>query len=535
MMRAQGPVGLSSSWLRWAAGFVTVTALLWLGTLFAGPAWMWASIVAAALAAALIVITWRHMPLTTALARRVVPRRGGAELLETAPAADHHPLWTAAPAAIRSCGDEFVAVVAVDGPANPPAVFDRNRVESATFVPVDLVADALRQFDVKLAGIDIVSVGRRRAPRAHHPYAATYTGMVGDHAAMGVRRTWCVLRMNRIENAAAVVCRDSVAATLAACAGRLATELSARRITARVVDAAELAEVDAQLAAGVGADPRPGWGDLRHSAGSVTAYWVSPKDISTESLDRIWVPDSEATAVTVQVRPADGGGAAVGVIVRYSTATPLASPPLDGLNPLSARHDQAVRAGLAGAATPALRAPHRRIATGEELHAPLGSTGILLGALPSGHPLLMNFAAAGPAESSTVTIAGELALLVQVALRSAAIGYQVLVVSSQPERWRDATAAGLQVVDPTAGDRLPDDGPAVVLIYDTPGTAAAFTGPAPAITVRAVRPASASVADVHIEQESPDSAAVRTGDFQTRITIDVNPERNLIKHGLRAA
>ena len=41
------------------------------------------------------------------------------------------------------------------------------------------------------------SVGRRRV-RAHHPYAATYTSMIGDHAAMGQRRSWCVLRMDRL-------------------------------------------------------------------------------------------------------------------------------------------------------------------------------------------------------------------------------------------------------------------------------------------------------------------------------------------------
>ena len=167
------------------------------------------------------------------------PRRIRPALLEPdlgAVTVDHRPLWTAAPAAIRADGDDVLAVVAVDGPAHPPSVFDRARVEAATFVPVSVIAAALRQFDVTLAGIDIISVGRRRAPRSHHPYSATYTSMVGDHAAMGLRRTWCVLRMNRLDNAAAVVCRDSVAATLAACAARLAAELSARGIAARVLD-----------------------------------------------------------------------------------------------------------------------------------------------------------------------------------------------------------------------------------------------------------------------------------------------------------
>ena len=45
-----------------------------------------------------------------------------------------------------------------------------------------------------------------------------------------------------------------------------------------------------------------------------------------------------------------------------------------------------------------------------------------------------------------MTVAGELALTVQIALRAAATGYQVLVCTARPERWKEATGAGLQVV-----------------------------------------------------------------------------------------
>ena len=532
-MRAQLPVGIVASWSRWAIAFVAVMAVLWAGTWFAGPAARWSAITLAAVLAALIVLTWRRLPLASVTAGRVRPRRIRPALLDPTRGAvtvDHRPVWTAAPAAIRADGDDVVAVVAVDGPAHPPSVFDRARVESATFVPVSVIAAALRQFDVTLAGIDIITVGRRRAPRSHHPYSATYTAMVGDHAAMGLRRTWCVLRINRIDNAAAVVCRDSVAATLAACAGRLAAELSGRGIAARVLDATELVAVDTDLAAGVGPDPRPGWGDLRHGGGAVSAFWVSPADISTDTLDRIWVPDTDATAVAVQLRPAAAGATEIGVLVRYSTPTPLPASPLDGLNPFSARHDAAVRAGLATAAVPALRAPHRRLGPADEgLQTPLAATGILVGTLPTGHPLLLNLAAPTAGEPSTVTIDGELALLVQVALRSAAIGYQVLVVAARPQRWRDAIAAGLQVNPADTALQLPDDGPPVMLVFDTPGITAAVTGPRPAITVRAVKSQAASTADIHLAQDGPAEAVARTGGFSTRVIIDVTPERNLLK------
>lgn len=49
------------------------------------------------------------------------------------------------------------------------------------------------------------------------------------------------------------------------------------------------------------------------------------------------------------------------------------------------------------------------------------------------------------------------------------------------------------------------------MVIDTPGAAGALGGPAPAITVRAVRPAGASIADVHVEQESPDRRCAPQG------------------------
>ena len=75
-MRAQLPVGVVASWPRWAIAFVAVMAVLWAGTWFAGPAAMWSAITVAAVLAALIVLTWRRLPLTSVTAGRVRPRRG---------------------------------------------------------------------------------------------------------------------------------------------------------------------------------------------------------------------------------------------------------------------------------------------------------------------------------------------------------------------------------------------------------------------------------------------------------------------------
>ena len=134
-------------------------------------------------------------------------------------------------------------------------------------------------------------------------------------------------------------------------------------------------------------------------------------------------------------------------------------------------------------------------------------------------------AAAHPAGSSTVTVAGELALLVQVAQRSAAIGYQVLVCTSRPEPWREASGPGLRVA-PHLPEQLPDDGRGIMVVYDRVQD---DRGPSGAITVRSVAAGTASVADVHFEQDSARTAVIRTADFQYRIHINLEPERNMLK------
>ncbi|MDV3133315.1 type VII secretion protein EccE [Mycobacterium sp. 29Ha] len=528
-MKPMFPLGLALRDMRVITAFVAAVAVLWAGTFVHGPWVVWVFAATATLVVMLILVTWRRAPLSRLLGRWAARHRPGrtAPDLRAVPAAiDHRLRWTDAQAALRAEGDELVAVVAVDGPSHTPSALDNHRVQSAATLPVTVIADALSQFDVTLAGIDVLSVGRRRAPKTHHHYAQTYSGHVADHGAVGRRRTVCVLRMNSLDNAAAVVCRDSLAATLDACAHRLATELSARHLPARVVAAEELADIDAILPAGLGLDAgRPRWGGVRHANGWVSTYWVSPRDISTSALERLWAPDTDYTATALQLRPAPDGGVAVGLLVRYATAGPQKQPPLTGLNPLSGRHDLGVRAGLAGARTPAITAPHRRLEAGEEIKAPIGASGIIVGATLKGHPLLVDLAAAAPGARSTVTVAGEVAYVVQLAMRSAAIGYHVLVVSARAQYWREASAPGLRVVG-AIPEQLPDDGRGIMVVYDhanAPATSSA------AITMRIVAPGTASVADVHFEQDSARTAVIRTADFQSRININVESERNLIK------
>ncbi|MBN3459467.1 type VII secretion protein EccE [Mycobacterium sp. DSM 3803] len=532
-MKPMAALGVQASSLRLSATFVVaVAAVAVITATVAGPPAIVLAVVAVLLVAALGVLTWRREHILALGIHRF--RRSPKDLLTLVPAVDHTAQWPESTAAVRGSGDTTLAVVAVDGPSHTPSTLDHQRVVSPAGLPIAVVADALRQFDVQLEGIDVLSSGRRRAPNGHHHYAATYSRRVGDHAAMGTRRTLCVLRMNSQANAAAVLSRDGVAATVTACAQRLATELTARHCPSRVVDAGELAAIDEELRLGVAEPASQLWGGLRHGGGMVTSYWVSPDDITTATLDRVWVPDCDHTATTLQLRPGPDGTTRVGLLVRYATGGPLQDPPVLGLNPLSGRHDRGFRAGLADAATPPLLAPHRLLAPGEDLLAPIGANGVIIGSTMNGHPLLLNLAGAAPGATSTVTVAGELALLIQLAMCHAAIGYHVIVRSTRPQAWRPAAGAGLHIV-PGLPPTLPDNGEGAMVIYDDPRASApvsaarAAAGPKATITLRLVPARAASVADVHMEQDSPNTCGIRTAAFSYRERIDLSAERDLLR------
>jgi type VII secretion protein EccE len=519
-MHTTFPLNVTVLWWRVITAFLGAVTVLWAaGALLQGPVALVAGIAAAAVWVACWVVTWRGAPLGVLLLGHRHRNKP-----DSVVGVEHRVRWSTDTVAIRASGDEVVAVVAVDGPAHSPSVLDQHRVQPAATLPVDVVAEALRQFDVRLSGIDIVSAGRRRAPDPHHPHAATYSRVIGDHGAVGQRRTWCLLRLNTRTNAAAVAARDSVAATLAVCAQRLAVELRAHGCPARVADTTDLADLDTALTTPTGDGARARRFGITHAAGTVAAYWVSPADVSTATLDRLWAPDTDHTVTTVQLRPGATGAVEVGALVTYHTPGNQKSTPATGLNPCTGRHTLALHAARPDPRAHALVAPHRCLDAGEELRAPIGATGIMVGVTAAHHPLLVPLADPRPGRTATVTVAGELALLVQIAQRMAASGFRVAVLTDRPARWGDIQAPGLRVVTALPAE-FDDAGRSVMVLYDQPH---AGPNPAVAVVLRAVEAGSASVADVHLEQDSTSTAVIRTSEFRYRVHIDVQPERNLV-------
>ena len=295
------------------------------------------------------------------------------------PAIDHRRRFGRDVVGVREYQGQLVAVIAVDGPADAPSGRHQRQPASSAALPVAVVAAGLRQFDVRLDAIDIVSVRKRHLSEAADPSAPP---TLDDRPAGVQHGTWLVLRMDPQHNVAAVAARDSVASTLAAAIERLADDLSGRRCTARPLTGDELAEVDTAVMAGLQpTSTRPGWRHLKHPDGYATSFWVSPRYITSETLDWLWLHDTDATVVTIRLAAA-AGGAEVSAWVRYHSGQRLGKDVWAGLNPLTGRQLAAVQASLPAPATrPPLVVPARALRDHEQLAVRVGPTKV--GAAPN--------------------------------------------------------------------------------------------------------------------------------------------------------
>jgi len=361
-MKAEPRLGLDLSWSRITSTLIFDVAVLVLARHVPGVsptiAW-WVGVGIAATVTIALLLAYRRITLASALAKWVWEWSGDSAAALRAgctPAIDHRRRFGRDVVGVREYQGQLVAVIALTEAEPPPAGPQRQKVPPAT-LSVAVVAEALRQFDVHLDAIDIVSVQKRRAgevaeasgPRTH-----------ADHAADIEGGTWLVLRMDPQHNVAGVAARDSVASTLAAAVERLAGDLDGRRCVARPLTAEEFGEVDAAVIAGLEtASIRPGWRHLKHFDGYATSFWVSPHDITSEALDRLWLHETDATVLTMRLTAA-GNWAAASVWVRFHSRERLGKEVWAGLNRLTGRQLAALRASLPAPSTrPPLAVPAR--------------------------------------------------------------------------------------------------------------------------------------------------------------------------------
>jgi len=368
-MKAQGGFGLSLTWPRVTTVFL-VDILILVVASHCPESWQgdyriafWVGVGLAVIVTLLSLISHQGITVTAGLAAWLwdwSADPGAALAAGCTPAVDYQRRFGRDKVGVRGYQGRLVTVVAVGGGEDDPSGRHRQRALPGT-LDLQSVAARLRQFDIHLDGVDIVSVKVRRA-------VPEELGVVGDQPASYVRRTWLVVRMNPQRNVAAVAARDSLASTLVAATERLAQDLDGQQCSARSLTADELAEVDTAILAGL--EPtwsRPGWRHLKHFNGFATSFWVTPSDISTETLDEVLRPETDAAVLTIRL-VTQGGRPYMSSWVRYHSEDRLPKEVTAGLNRLTGRQLAAIRASLpVPTIHPLLTVPGRRLHDDDEL------------------------------------------------------------------------------------------------------------------------------------------------------------------------
>lgn len=360
-MKAQPAVGLALPWWRVTGVFLTVVAVLAIAS-HCPDAWhknhvaWWVGVGVAALITIATLVTVRGIPLAwipVARVRNWYANPTKALVEACTPPIDHQRRFGRDVVGIREYGGRLVTVVAVDRTADAVSGRHHQQGTSQAALPIEAIAAALRQFDVHLDGVDVVSV-----------------------ATPSDRSTWLVLRMDPQHNVAAVAVRDSLASTLAAATERLAHDIDGPHCQARPLNAAEITDMDTAVLAGLEVNQiRPHWRHLEHPDGYVTSAWVSPRDIADKLVDELQVPEAYVTALTIRLvtRP---DGIDISAFVYYHSKDRLPKSVLRGrgLNRLTGRQLGAVRASLPAPATGRpLLMPSRELGEDEHILIPLTS------------------------------------------------------------------------------------------------------------------------------------------------------------------
>ncbi|CPR06492.1 membrane protein [Mycobacterium bohemicum DSM 44277] len=394
-MKAQRSFGLSLAWSRVTTVFL-VDVLIMLVASHCPESWQgehriafWVGVALAALVTVLSLVTHHGLTVTTGLASWLwdwSADPGSSLAAGCTPAVDYQRRFGRDTVGVRGYQGRLVTVIAVDGGEDDPTGRHRHRTLSGALL-VQSVAAGLRQFDIHLDGIDIVSVKVRRGGNAAElskldDWGPEEWDVVGDQPTSYVRRTWLILRMNPQRNVAAVAARDSLASTLVAATERLAQDLDGQQCAARPLTANELAEVDKAVLADL--EPtwsRPGWRHLKHFNGFATSFWLTPSDISTDAVEELFRPDTDATVLTIRLA-SEAGRPYVSAWVRYHSDGRLPREVSAGLNRLTGRQLAAVRASLpAPTIRPPMVVPSRGLRDDDDLvlsvgRAPDASTGV---------------------------------------------------------------------------------------------------------------------------------------------------------------
>ena len=326
--------------------------------------------------------------------------------------------------------------------ANPQAmtVLEPGMTVSGEMLSIQLVADCLRQFDIELDSIDVISQGARS--HGHSMVAAVYDAVLGPLPAIAERTVWVALRFDPSVCADAVRRRgggrEGVLRTATTATRRVANRLIEAGLRPRVMTSSEIAHATNQLANGVNLrNIDETW--LRCTQGNfaLQSFTLKSTMLTTAGVGLLWTIPSYATTVCVSLRR-DKKYDVVKIrgLARFDSHG-RNQIYLDGLEEVAGQQLSALVATLP-VSEPKRSVGRWAFGRGEKafdnLALPASGCGQVIGADAEGRAVALPLF--GP-QIRRVEICGGLHLAQQVLLRSLALGARVRVHTSRPAAWWD--------------------------------------------------------------------------------------------------
>lgn len=339
-------------------------------------------------------------------------------------------------------GATLLSLLKIDENPRALTVLEPGVTVSGEMVPVQALLDCLRQFDITLESIDIISQGARSA--GHTDVAAVYDSVLGPLPAIAQRTVWIAVRFNPSRCAEAVRRRggdrDGILRAATTATRRVANRLAEAGLRPQFLSASGIAAATNQLSDGVSlATVEETWEDCREGQFRLSSFAVQPNMLTTAGLGLLWTVPSYSTTVCLSLREAaEEDVVQVRGLVRFDSDVRVPTQ-LRGLTPLHGQQFSALAATLPIPAVPGTgRIEHwasgLRADALSELALPASGCGQVIGADQEGRAVALPLF--GP-QIRRVEIVGTLHLAQQVVLRSLALGARVLVHSRRPAFWRD--------------------------------------------------------------------------------------------------
>ncbi|KQH79212.1 type VII secretion protein EccE [Mycobacterium gordonae] len=336
-------------------------------------------------------------------------------------------------------GSTLMSLLQIEENPQAMTIMEPGMTVSGETVPVQALVDCLRQFDITLDSIDVISQGARS--QGHSQVAAVYDAVLGPLPAIAQRNVWIAIRLDPSRCAAAVRRRgggrNGIIRTAGTATRRVADRLTEGGLRTRVLTAGEIGQATNQLTDGVDLTTvEETWRTCREGRFRLRSFAIRPRMLTTAGLGLLWTIPSYSTTMTLSLRHDDlRGPIQVRGMARFDTHG-RARIQLRGLTHLRGQQYSALAASLP------VPPPPRPVekwsyasdpADIQDLRIPASGCGQVIGADDLGRAVALSLF--GP-QIRRVEIAGTLHLAQQVVLRSLALGAHVLVHSRRPTKWR---------------------------------------------------------------------------------------------------